>query len=461
MASETRRVGDTALAVRVLGEEALALLARLGRVKPFALHETMVPAASVSVVAQAAIEQTLATGRRELRARIFAYLAWLRGPGRASPPAEAQRRFALLRLRFNIVVAQFDLFAIVMTQRSEHETGVWLAGLDTVAADALALPGEPFALPPVICYLDRGLGAAIRRAKTRLPGGASNPVAIVRLPRERMIGSGVASSLVHEVGHQGAALLDLVGPLRLTLGAVARGSGSAAPAWRLWERWISEIVADFWSVGRIGVASTLGLMGVVSLPRAFVFRGAASDPHPVPWIRVKLSCAMGQALYPDPQWARLSALWSSLYPTDHLGGETRQLLALLEQTLPAFVALLTQHRPRRLGGRSLADVMPVVALRPDRLRACFRAWRRRLDRLRDVAPTFAFAVIGQARADGAIGAAEESRLLAGLLTHWALRATIDTAEACASRPAGPRPGAPRAARSPDPTRSGPRALSVA
>jgi hypothetical protein len=202
-------------------------------------------------------------------------------------------------------------------------------------------------------------------------------------------------------------------------------------------------------------------MGVVSLPRAFVFRGAASDPHPVPWIRVKLSCAMGQALYPDPQWARLSALWSSLYPTDHLGGETRQLLALLEQTLPAFVALLTQHRPRRLGGRSLADVMPVVALRPDRLRACFRAWRRRLDRLRDVAPTFAFAVIGQARADGAIGAAEESRLLAGLLTHWALRATIDTAEACASRPAGPRPGAPRAARSPDPTRSGPRALSVA
>ena len=37
-----------------------------------------------------------------------------------------------------------------------------------------------------------------------------NPVAIIRVPRERMVGHGIASSLVHEVGHQGAALLGLV-----------------------------------------------------------------------------------------------------------------------------------------------------------------------------------------------------------------------------------------------------------
>jgi len=33
-------------------------------------------------------------------------------------------------------------------------------------------------------------------------GGGENPVAIVRVPRERMVGNGIASSLVHEVGHQ-------------------------------------------------------------------------------------------------------------------------------------------------------------------------------------------------------------------------------------------------------------------
>ena len=39
-------------------------------------------------------------------------------------------------------------------------------------------------------------------------------MAIVKVPRERMVGSGIASSLMHEVGHQAAALLGLVESLR-------------------------------------------------------------------------------------------------------------------------------------------------------------------------------------------------------------------------------------------------------
>ena len=58
-----------------------------------------------------------------------------------------------------------------------------------MAADALRLSDGYFEAPPVVCYLDRGHGAAIRRARTRLPGGGESPVAIVRVPRERMIGS--------------------------------------------------------------------------------------------------------------------------------------------------------------------------------------------------------------------------------------------------------------------------------
>src|SRR4029453_15356896 len=149
-------------------------------------------------------------------------------------------------------------FNNVITQRSESETGVWLSGLDVVSADALALPGY-YAAPPVICYLDRGVGAAIRRARTRLPGGGENPVAIIRVPRERMVGSGIASSLIHEVGHQGAALLKLVPSWRLVFQARQRESDQPL-VWQLWERWISEIVADLWSVARVGIASTLGLI---------------------------------------------------------------------------------------------------------------------------------------------------------------------------------------------------------
>ena len=299
----------------MLTHETRALLARLALVKPFSLQELMLPAAALLPAAQVAIDRFLITDRRELRRLLQSYLRWLQQPDNAATPAEAQRRFTILRLKFNIVLIQFDMFADVITQRSESETGVWLSGLDVVAADALALPGY-YELPPVICYLDRDVGAAIRRARTRMPGGGENPVAIIRVPRERMVGTGIASSLVHEVGHQAAALLDLVELLRPTLRGLQRGAaGAARTVWQLWERWISEIVADFWSVARVGIASTLGLIGVVSLPRAFVFRLNVGDPHPIPWIRVKLSAAIGEALYPHPQWRQLSATWDAFYPT--------------------------------------------------------------------------------------------------------------------------------------------------
>jgi hypothetical protein len=39
-----------------------------------------------------------------------------------------------------------------------------------------------------------------------------------------MVGSGIASSMVHEVGHQGAALLDLINSFRGAPGETQQGS---------------------------------------------------------------------------------------------------------------------------------------------------------------------------------------------------------------------------------------------
>ncbi len=418
----------------MLTHETRALLARLALVKPFSLQESMLPAAALLPAAQVAIDRFLITDRRELRRLLQSYLRWLQQPDNAATPAEAQRRFTILRLKFNIVLVQFDMFADVITQRSESETGVWLSGLDVVAAEALALPGY-YELPPVICYLDRDVGAAIRRTRTRMPGGGENPVAIIRVPRERMVGTGIASSLVHEVGHQAAALLDLVESLRPTLRGLQRGAaGAARTVWQLWERWISEIVADFWSVARVGIASTLGLIGVVSLPRAFVFRLNVGDPHPIPWIRVKLSAAIGEALFPHPQWRQLSATWDAFYPTAGLAQETRSLLEALQASMPAFVALLINHRPRALGGRSLMEVMETASRQPARLTALYQQWNSQPSEMYRASPTLVFAAIGQARADRRISAEDESTLFCKLLTFWALRATVNMSEICAEAP---------------------------
>ena len=409
----------------LLIQEANGLLARLARVKPFGLIMPMTTAAMPSKPALQAIEQYLVQGRQRLYAQVQHYIRWLKSPAsRQVPPHELQRRLAFLKLLFNRVLSQLDLFADVLTQRSELENGSWLAGLDVVAADALDLRGSYYEPPPLVCYLDRGHGAAIRRVRTRLPGGGKNPVAIIRVPRERMVGSGIGASLIHEVGHQGSVLLGLIESMRAELDTFKARNPELQEVWSLWGRWISEIIADFWAITHLGVGSTLGLMGVVSLPRPFVFRISLDDPHPIPWIRVRLSVALGQALYPDPQWERVKSIWNRLYPLSHERPEKQQLFRKILSTIPDFARVLINHRPRSLHGRSLREVFPVDRRQPDALRALYHAWNLNPIRMRRQPPTLVFAAIGQAKADGRMLPELEVQILAELLDYWALRDTL-------------------------------------
>lgn len=420
--------------LQLLRNETKGLLSRLDRLEPFALRVPMVPAAAVPLAAQVAIDRHLTRAGRLLRNMMRANLRWLNSAeGAHSPLSLAQRRFSFLRLRFVAVLAQLDIFADVLNQRSEHETGIWLSGLDVFAADALQLPGNYYQSPPVVCFLERTAGAAIRRAKTRLPGGDDNPVAVIQVPRERMIGSGIAASIVHEVGHQGAALLDLVTPLRILLHKSETSCLSQEKtAWSCWKRWISEIVADLWAVARLGIPATAGLMTVVSLPRAFMFRVDLADPHPAPWIRVKLSCAMGNALYPHPQWSILDRTWEELYPREGLPPPTMHLFSMLERTMQRFVRQLIGFRPPSLGGKCLGAALASADREPERLRMLYRRWKTDPSLMRRLPPTLVFAVIGQAKLDETIRPEREGQLLELLLRQWALKMNLDTSMICSA-----------------------------
>ena len=265
-----------------LQSEALSLLSRLSDVQPFSLSMPMVAAASVSNEAFRAVSNHLALNSRVLKNEVRQFLQFLHSEEATQrPDSELQARFSTLKLRFNAILDQFDIFADVISQRAEHRTGVWVAGLDVLASDALQLDTPLYQVPPVMCFLERGHGAAIRKARTRLPGGDDNPVAIIQVPRERMVGSGIAASLIHEVGHQGAALLDLVITLRTEMRQTPQPP-QYETGWTLLNLWLSEIIADFWAMAHLGIGATQGLMSVVSLPRYFMFRVRMDDPHPFP-----------------------------------------------------------------------------------------------------------------------------------------------------------------------------------
>ena len=143
---------------------------------------------------------------------------------------------------------------------------------------------------------------------------------------------------------------------------------------------------------------------------------------------------MGQALYPHPQWERLTKLWASYYPLAGLDEERRRLLTTLQISMPGFVALLANHRPPALHGRSLLEVLEVRQRQPARLVGLYQAWGAAPWKMYHASPSLVFAVLGQARADGKLSPETESAMLMKLLTHWALRATLDASELCADRP---------------------------
>ena len=158
----------------------------------------------------------------------------------------------------------------------------------------------------------------------------------------------------------------------------------------------------------------------------------------MPWFRVKLSCAMGEALYPHPQWRALAKLWEQLYPTHELQDAQRELLLMLEHEVPKFAGLLAEHRPESLQGVSLREAIVEEQREPRQLLRLYHTMIKYPQRLRETPPALAFAAIGQARAENQIDPRKESDLLAQLLTHWALRNALNTSEFCATRLEAPK-----------------------
>jgi hypothetical protein len=399
--------------------ESYSLLARLGQLDPFSMTMPMVRGAAVSDKALKEITELLEKGKIALRKNIHSFIDNIQPAHRQKKDSrELQTGFTILKLRFNSILDQLDIFADVLSQRSEHEVGVWLSGLDVLAEDGL-MAVKPFAeLPSLMVYLDRGHGAAIRRARTKLPGGDENPVAVIQMPRERMVGSGIAASLIHEVGHQAAALLDLVASLKKMLLRTAQ-ERSGHPAWKYFEKWISEIICDVWAMGHLGIASTVGLMGVVTLPRYFQFRLNLNDPHPAPYVRVYLSYVFGKTLFPHPQWDKIWNMWKDFYPLDGLDQQVITILRDIENEADQFAKLVLSHSTKEMKGKKLSELFFAQQRNPANLQALYRSWMSGKTNLNELAPTLVFAALGQAKADMAIEATNECTVLIRQLKYWA------------------------------------------
>jgi hypothetical protein len=217
--------------------------------------------------------------------------------------------------------------------------------------------------PPVLTYIDKGLGASILKAGLRLwDGSTENPAAVIKIVRHNLYRP---TSLIHEAGHQVA---HIVGWNEELAAALASGlSGEPGEGANMWASWASEIAADAFAFVHTGYAAVAGLHDVLAGNDVFVFRYRDYDPHPVSYIRVLLGIEMCRQFYGPGPWDDLALSWTRSYPLENAESTVRESLRRSLPLVPRVVEILLRTPMRAFKGQSLIALLDPTRVSPQTL----------------------------------------------------------------------------------------------
>jgi hypothetical protein len=384
--------------------------------------ELRLPLAEIPMVAAAQLDRSLTV---ELATSLGAAVASLRGRlgELRRDPRRRERALALCQLHADGLFETVDLLTDAVAQRADAQVGCLLAGAEVLASAALDARVPGYRPAAALCYLDRGRGGEIRRARTRLAGGVILPVALIRVGLHSLATR--LSTVLHEAGHQLAVDLGLLAEAARQIERTATAALGPSLG-RLWASWTGELMADAWSVCTGGGALALdGLQRLlISMPRPLAYLFLPGDPHPPGMVRARFVLELARAVdpEPDPALERLARRWSQTYAEVPLAPERRALIGRLESAAPAVAEALHGHRFAGLGGQRLA-----VAAGSEHVRArTLAAWTRHAMRsgeraILELAPIAAIAVLCRARLDGALPPQAAEQASRRLLLHLAAR----------------------------------------
>ena len=286
---------------------------------------------------------------------------------RADSPAEvrgARRQLIALRRRYLRAETVLDFFGDAISSRSNTRLAELLSGLDLLAVDAMQRVLGPLGIqtPPVLCYLDKGLGASIMRAGVRLWDASLSPVAAIKITRHHLL---KPTSMWHEIGHQathltgwGLELADVIHDTMAPLSPIAA---------HFWRSWTGEVAADVFAFAQLGYAPLPALANVVDGATAAVFRMIPGDPHPFGWLRVMFNAALCQSWFGRGPWDDIAAVWRSRHPLDAAPHDAAVIAAATLPQLSRLADACTRLPMRCFGGRSLAALTDPRRVAPDEL----------------------------------------------------------------------------------------------
>jgi hypothetical protein len=303
-----------------------------------------------------------ATDRLAREADVLA--AELRAASTAEDLDQLRVHVIRFRRRYLQVETALEFYGDAVNRRTSPRLAQLLGACDTLASVSMQLVLEPLGrqAPPILTYVDKGLGASILRAGLRLwDGGSVSPAAAVKITRQNLYRP---TALIHETGHQVAHILGWNAELAdLLQREIAPVSTEAAAAWA---GWASEIAADTHAFAHTGYGSVAALHDVVS-GGPTVFRLSPGDPHPVAYLRVLLGVQMCVRFFGAGPWDDLGRAWVRAYPLASAPPATRKLAQLSLPLLPRIAELCLLAPMRGFGGKPIVALVDPQQVRPDAL----------------------------------------------------------------------------------------------
>lgn len=193
---------------------------------------------------------------------------------------KVRRQLLGFKARYSRTEVVLDFYADAVNTRTNPKIAAVLSACDSLASRSMSQLLDPLGkqAPPVLTYIDKGLGASILKAGLRLwDGHTENPAATIKIVRHALVKP--PTSLIHETGHQVAQITGWTEELSgmLEAGLVDAPGGLAS----MWAAWTSEIAADCFAFVNTGYASVAGLNDVLAGDESMVFRHLPGDPHPI------------------------------------------------------------------------------------------------------------------------------------------------------------------------------------
>lgn len=274
--------------------------------------------------------------------------------------ANAQSRLLAFRHQYLRAETTLDFYTDAINTRTNANLAGLLRACDTLANRSMTQILDQLGKesPPILTYIDKGLGAAILKAGLRLwDGGTESPVAVIKIVRHNLL---CPTSLIHEAGHQVAHICDWNTELAATFEHHLPTDPSLA---RVWASWASEIAADAIAFVHTGYGSVAALHDVIAGERTSVLRYIPGDPHPISYLRVLLGVEMCRHFYGLGPWDELAFAWQQRYPLEAAGRNT----PLLAQSVLLLkdIARLTLDTPMQaFAGRKLSDLVNPERVKP-------------------------------------------------------------------------------------------------